>query len=524
MIILDNSPILLNFGSSGLDLGTKIMAIYEESQNILKNYPELVVAITSDLNDLGLNKKKVRIAEKLYKEEKEADDCEFLFDPSAYEDVDARMVLKIGRPRMPVDLVLFFLLLRGKWGSVTDQEAAERVVDSISVQAILAHHNQKTPGLSTIRENVNSVSNETRQLLLKCQCDYIHKNMLDNFDEVYIDSTHVEANTSFPTDIDILFKIVSRCLNCLTALKEYGIEVDITPWLSTRLEKMERHLKFVNMNAGKGIKGKVKEQYRNFLKLASTEIANMTIERDKLQSAWETVKLGPAKRMSLDSLWDKIEQDLQDAEYVFHYASLRIEKGIITPCREKILSTSDRSAAYIAKGQREPVIGYKPQIARSQNGFIAAILTPIGNAADSEMLKPTVEHVINNTGFVPSLVSADDGYASAAGIKHLHETLGIANVSISGAKGKKLLGEELWNSSIYTKARAKRSAVESGMFVLKFNHHFDSLRRRGIESVEAEMLEKVITYNCIHITRKREELRKKEEEEKRSRKHCENAA
>ena len=91
---------------------------------------------------------------------------------------------------------------------------------------------------------------------------------------------------------------------------------------------------------------------------------------------------------------------------------LTVYQNIKLPARDKILSISDKDAAYIVKGQRNPVIGYKPQIARSGNGFICGYLTPAGNAADSEMFIPTVNNVISNTGVVPHTVSTDDCYGS----------------------------------------------------------------------------------------------------------------
>ena len=51
--------------------------------------------------------------------------------------------------------------------------------------------------------------------------------------------------------------------------------------------------------------------------------------------------------------------------------------------KDKIVSLSDEDASMIVKGQRDPVVGYKPQIGRSENGFITAIIVPEGNASDS---------------------------------------------------------------------------------------------------------------------------------------------
>jgi hypothetical protein len=47
------------------------------------------------------------------------------------------------------------------------------------------------------------------------------------------------------------------------------------------------------------------------------------------------------------------------------------------------------------------------------------------------------------------------------------------------------------------------------MFTLKFRHSFGKLRRRGLEAVHAEQMEKVIAYNFIHMIRKEKASLKK---------------
>ena len=76
-------------------------------------------------------------------------------------------------------------------------------------------------------------------------------------------------------------------------------------------------------------------------------------------------------------------------------------------------------------------------------------------------------------------------------------------VSISGSKGKDLISEEDWESELYKEARRNRSAVESLIFVLKYSFEFGRLRRRGIDAVREELLEKAIVHNfsrMIHIS------------------------
>ncbi len=88
----------------------------------------------------------------------------------------------------------------------------------------------------------------------------------------------------------------------------------------------------------------------------------------------------------------------------------------------------------------------------------------------------------------------------------------VAHISISGAKGKKLTDLDDWESEVYKDARRNRSAVESLMFTIKDGFEFGELGRRGIDAVRAELMEKVLAYNCCRIIlmrkRRREALGK----------------
>ena len=86
---------------------------------------------------------------------------------------------------------------------------------------------------------------------------------------------------------------------------------------------------------------------------------------------------------------------------------------------------------------------------------------------------------------------------------------GVGVVSISGSKGKKLIGEEDWDSEVYREARSGRSAIESLIFVLKHCFAFGRLSRRGLEAVRAEMLEKVLAFNSSRIIYVRKKKRQK---------------
>lgn len=216
--------------------------------------------------------------------------------------------------------------------------------------------------------------------------------------------------------------------------------------------------------------------------------------------------LPPSRRMLLQRVLDQIKTDLSDTNRVTEYANDRVFHDKQLPSTEKVLSLSDGSAAYIKKGSRIPVIGYKPQLVRSEKGFVTSLIVPEGNAADSVKLVPAIRDSIKRTGVIAELVSTDDGYASANGRNEVLG-MGVKDISISGAKGKKLTDLDDWDSDKYRDARRTRSAVESLMFTIKDGFDFGELGRRGIDAVRSELMEKVLAYNCCRIILMKKRLR-----------------
>jgi len=208
-----------------------------------------------------------------------------------------------------------------------------------------------------------------------------------------------------------------------------------------------------------------------------------------------------------------IADDLAALEQAANVCERRIMEQEKVPVAEKIISLSDSDASFIVKGGWNTVVGYRPQLARSGRGFVTALVLPRGNAADSPHLIPMIKEQITNTGVIPSMASADDGYSSQQGREEVL-ALGVKVVSISGAKGKKIIEAQQWKSRPYRQARAERSAIESLVFTLKEGFEFGEMVRRTHENVLAEMLEKVLAYNISQIIRVRKKLLESEEVER----------
>ena len=230
---------------------------------------------------------------------------------------------------MRAELVMHFLVLRGLWGSLSDHYSVERLYDSITVEKTLRDHGYNYPGISTIRENLNAVSEVTHRLILKCQAKLILGKNLDDFYNIYVDSTAVKGNVAYPTDISILYKIIERIYRSFTTLEKFGLPGISDGWMLTRIEKMKNHLSFMSMQAGKqGVKGKVKESYRAFSRLAMNVIDSFCSEFEKLTPYWENAVLPPAKEIALEMLWFRIDGDLNDAANVLQYADLSLNENM----------------------------------------------------------------------------------------------------------------------------------------------------------------------------------------------------
>ena len=477
--------------------------VLDEALALLAFNPTILNGIEADQDTVAKAKKKVRQADQRW-QAAQTQPLPGLCVAEAPECETDRLTLLQGRPRMEPEVVYVFMVLRGYLGSICDREARDRLMDSTTVQMYLRSRGEFFPGWTTILENINAVSNATRSLILDTQLAMVVDEGLDDFSQAILDSTAVEANSAWPTDARILLGLLERAFAGTQKLERFGLSNVPSWWVPQWLKRLRTLLFKINHAAGKPrSKGKLKRYYRQFFNNAEKILAHLIghcAGREPLQEAASQL---PSQQALLGRLWTRLTEDVADAFDVLHYAEERIFEGTVRPSGEKILSLGDRAAAFIDKGGRVSVIGYKPQLARSGQGFVAALTVPEGNPSDKTQLVPLVQQIRERTGILPQAISADDGYTSRQGRDDLLAA-GVAQVCFSGSHGKKLLSEEEWNDPAYVQARRARSAVESLIFVLKHVFAFARLRRRGREEAEGELLEKVIAYNfsrMLHVRR-----------------------
>jgi hypothetical protein len=426
------------------------------------------------------------------------------------DESEVTLTLGSGRPRMNERTVFLFLMIRGYMSSVTDKLACERIRDSITIHSCLFRYQLGSiPARSTIHENIQAVSMSTKERILALQHRMVIEEGLDDFSELTLDSTAVRANSTWPTDSGLIRDSLARAFHCSQQLNSrYGMPNLMTWHVPLWLKKIGQHHFSISIASGKGVARKRRRQYLPLYEKAGKVIVHLRSELQKHREHHHRAILMPSKEAKLHRDLAAIEADLKTAEEVIAYSMERICNGNTRPSSEKVMSLSDESAAMIIKGDREPVIGYRPQVGRSGNGFVTVLRVPEGNAGDSPQLYSLVNQAIRNTGVVPKSVSTDDGYSSGAGHERVKSIPGIERVSLSGSKGKLLTLDEDWNSEVFAGLRRNRSAVESLIFVLKYVFNFGRVRRRGIEAVSHELMEKAIAYNFMRMVHLRKQQRR----------------
>jgi len=327
--------------------------------------------------------------------------------------------LEEGRPRTEAYVVYVFLMLRGFNGGCKDQQARLLLEESMTLKLWLEHLGLELPPASTLSDNLNAVSNQTRSLIHQAQLRYIFQGGLDDFQKCFIDSTAVEANTERPTDSTILVRLIARV--CTTGGNLHRLDLPDMNQIGLleqqqELRRMSQQIDFLNGKA----RGEAKRKKLYFQLLRRVRRLRKRLLRD-LESVGRNLEcrtdLPPSRRLMAQEVLCLISEDLTALQQAANVCERRVMEQEKVPVAEKIISLSDSDASFIVKGGWNTVVGYRPQLARSGRGFVTALVLPRGNAADSPHFATMVKEQITNTGVTPSMASADDGYSTGAGAR-----------------------------------------------------------------------------------------------------------
>jgi IS5 family transposase len=474
---------------------SELLLFLQEADSLLVGCPSLIERAEADLDAHGCGKKALRVADAKWLAERTESLPGYTSEPTVIG--PTHLALGQGRPRTPAYVVLMAVLLRGYFGAgFKSCDAATMMQESITLHVFFANLGLKMPGRSTLTELVNAITNETRLLLLDAQVALVLGLGWDDFSTMLQDSTHVEGNTAWPTDSRLLVALVSRVVRVGASLARVHLPAFKSFKVTKHLGAMITLDREIDMSKGtrEGTRTRLR-RYKSLLWRAHRVLTVLNAEVAQVEAAFALLDVLPSRRAMAERAVQRLRTDLDTLVPVLANCEARVIQERKVPMDQKKLSVTDPDVGFIKKGQRIPVVGYKPQVARSGEGFVTGLLLPKGNAADSDQLVPMVDEVVRRT-------SVDDGYASAANMAAI-KARKIEVISINGSKGRALTARADWNSDEYIQARDQRSAIESLMFTLKQGFDFGEVARRGLVAAHGELLEKALAYNLCHLARMR---------------------
>ena len=518
--------------------------LIEFSVELARFEPEILDAIAADLESHALEKKQQRIEYQRFLEEQ----TETLIEVAPGE--PGKLTLATGRPRMSPLAVLIFLLLRGWLGGCKELLFQVTVRESISLRIFLENMGESFPSASTLNENLNALSNETRGRIHRAELALALDEGLDDFSLLRADSTDARSASAYPTDSGTIAKLVCRMCSRLERQQRLGFK----PCLASALFDKQAEIKRLNYQISTLTSSSAKQAERaareeeeqhnkpqtpeNKEETKPKESAKQRLRRELYEELYtaaeemvpeietlffetkdQTGQLScpPQQRRRQEQFVKDFTEDLENIRKAIEQSRRRICEGKKPRAQGGMpLSVSDPAASFIEKGSWDRTFGYRPQLGFSATNLVTAIIVPEGNASDQSQLCPVIEMGIANTGIVPRVVSVDDGYTGAAQLEQ-SKALGVEIVSFSGARGKKLLGQERWESDSYTQARRARNGAESGIYVLKKKAGFEQLAANGMERVRGELYEKVLACNGFKLVELRRQKRAKQHRQNWSR-------
>lgn len=471
---------------------TEMKEIFLEGLHILQTHPDILQSIQADIDTRAIEKKRLRRADKAYVDAMTGS----VFGDQTDAPSEQAIILKDGRPRLlDAEAVFFMKLLRGHLSSVTSIVAVDRLVDSQLVHAYFQSKGQGVPAATTLHDALSALSVQTEESIFNAVLKTALADKLDDMATIGIDSFSLSADTSWPTDSRILMGLLNRAFRIGCSLKKIGLPGFSDGWIPAWLKAMKQLDFEIGCFAGKpNSKKQIKQRYRRLLRCANKILDRLVRQCIECMPLWDRLQLMPSQAARIEKRIQWIHESIHMALRVYAYAEDRVFRGVHLPAPQKVLSLSDPCAAFILKGGREPVIGYKPQVCRTGNGLISVIDIQSGNPADSSRLEPVVDAHMAQTGRIPRVLTTDDGYSCRASRQRLLAKE-IEVVSFNGSKGKAIIPDTDWDSPEYQAARNHRSAVESLISILRSKFHLARLSRRGLERVRSELTEKAIAYN-----------------------------
>ena len=390
-----------------------------------------------------------------------------------FEDVFSETM---GRPGTAIPVYLRMQYLKSRFGLTYDEverEVTERIPWRFFCHLSLQ---DRVPDSTTLIKLNQRFGDERLAILNKALIKHLVKTKAIRPRKIRIDSTTIETNIIYPTDIGLMHQVVKT----LTGhAKAAGVKISNHVGATKKaLARLGASLKSKN----KQQKTQVKEALRK-----TTEFALETIAECK-----NAMKRISEKRKNFT-------RDMEIAEKILEQTKQKLSG--ITSIPERIVSLHDPEARPIRKGKlKKPnEFGRTLQLVQDSSGIILDHELQHGNPSDKTELLSLVKKFKKRFGRAPSELAADKGYYSEENINLLKEIkvkrIGIAKIGrLSKTEKKKQ------HSRWFKNLQRFRCGIEAGISMLKRCFSLGDTRVRGTKATAVCVNWAIFSYNLWQMT------------------------
>ncbi len=210
-------------------------------------------------------------------------------------------------------------------------------------------------------------------------------------DDALIDSSVLESNIIFPTDIQLIFKtfikmaIFAKNNNIPLWWDDKNVE---KLWRECNLDKKKTRLEWLKIFF---------DIFVSALKIFQEKVATLNVAEKQIDNANNLLDL-------LNLLKDQTSQKLDGQRHI----------------KNRIVSLDDTDARPIKKGKKHPKceFGTTEEFAFNRDGFLIVVENFIGKPHDAKLYSATIELYIERMKQCPNTVITDGGYRSQDNIKN----------------------------------------------------------------------------------------------------------
>lgn len=328
---------------------------------------------------------------------------------------------------------------------------------------------------SVMQKFISAIKEDTIMAIIKSVNKLAISEGIEDGKALSSDTTNIETDVHYPTNNALIYDCIKTARRLLAEIKRDKSDQD-------RLDKMKKKAKELNYKINNTKKDTQQELFFDYMTILS-----MLISESK-----ETVKSYPKSKNTL-----KLSEFLVLFDSVFNMSFKHQILNQKVPNAEKLFSIFEPHTSILVKGERKIEFGHKMLITRGKSNLILDHKVFEDVPADSNLLLPGIERIIQNYDIHPTDTSNDGGFASKANIEGCKDK-GFKNIVFTKiTKSLKNISESPEIERQLKKWRGTTEAVISN-----FKRGFDTQRVlwQGFDKFCAKIAWSILGYNLRVIT------------------------